>query len=111
MGQQQQQQLSHNSSHNSSTNINHQYQQHQPLNTTSSSSSEWSIRLSRILNEKDHEICTKENKSLLLSEGLATLRMLTKEIQEVDWKYNNNNSNSNNNNYYFQEAKENVFEY
>jgi len=61
-----------------------------PMQASSTSSiSEGSLLLlQRVSSEKEHDKYTNKTKSSLLSEGLANLRMLTKEIQEDDWKYN-----------------------
>ena len=84
-----------------------------PMQASSISSiSEGSLLLlQRVSSEKEHDKYTNKTKSSLLSEGLANvspskhfrfcakslfyfeyniskLRMLTKEIQEDDWKYN-----------------------
>lgn len=67
-----------------------------PASSSTTATSEGSaMLLQHVLHEKEHKICTRENKSLILSEGLTNLRVLTKEIQEDDWKYSNNNVYSN----------------
>ena len=96
--------------HTMNTARDHRHRSHitpsTPIQASSSTTaiSEGSLLLlQRVQGEKEHEKCTNETKSSLLTEGLANvsqvyrnlcansflqLRILTKEIQEDDWKYN-----------------------
>lgn len=45
------------------------------------------IRMGQLLDEGDHKRCSEGNKAALLSEALAHLRSLTKELHENDWMH------------------------
>jgi hypothetical protein len=53
----------------------------------SSSTSRKDVRYEEVLEEKDHQRVTNGNQAALLQERLASLRALTYEILQDDWKY------------------------
>eukprot|EP00591_Stephanopyxis_turris_P015298 CAMPEP_0195534840 /NCGR_PEP_ID=MMETSP0794_2-20130614/43149_1 /TAXON_ID=515487 /ORGANISM="Stephanopyxis turris, Strain CCMP 815" /LENGTH=90 /DNA_ID=CAMNT_0040667807 /DNA_START=17 /DNA_END=289 /DNA_ORIENTATION=- len=55
--------------------------------TPSSENADDRKRLSQLMDEEDHKICTQANKDSLLNDSLDRLRALTKDIEEDDWKY------------------------
>jgi hypothetical protein len=57
------------------------------MNSCFSSTSRKDIRYEDVLDEKDHKRVTDGNKTALLQERLASLRALTYEILQDDWKY------------------------